>query len=154
VESSKIVPEKEQMNYNGMRKDEFMNTPDSTDNNALAQLLARARQTAGLSYGQIEKATSIAKTNLYKLEQGLVQTPNPTMLPALARVLNIPLADLYAAAGYEQPKTLPTFTPYLRSKYKGLPDEARAELAEAFERITNKYGYDPSGNGPSPGQDE
>lgn len=131
-----------------------MNTPNATANNSLAELLARTRKAAGLSLGQIEQATGIPKTNLHKLEQGQIRTPNPTVLPALARVLDIPLADLYAAAGYEQPKTLPTFTPYLRSKYKGLPDEARAELADAFDRITSKYGYDPSASGPAPGQDE
>lgn len=138
----------------GMRKDEFMNTSNATADNALAALLARSRKAAGLSLGQIERATGIPKTNLHKLEQGQIKTPNPTVLPALARVLRVPLADLYAAAGYEQPKSLPTFTPYLRSKYKGLPDEARAELSEAFERITNKYGYDPGSSGPAPGQDE
>src|SRR5688500_2826992 len=92
---------------------------------ALGQLLAAARNAAGLSYGKLERTTGITNATLYKLEQGSIATPNPTMLPLLARAPDIPLADLYAAAGYEQPRTLPTFSPYLRSKYKHLPSEAR-----------------------------
>lgn len=121
---------------------------------ALGQLLAAARNAAGLSYGKLEQITGITKATLYKLEQGSIATPNPTMLPQLAKALNLPLADLYASAGYEQPQSLPTFSPYLRSKYKHLPLKARDELAEAFERITTKYGYDAEQTGPSPGQDE
>ena len=62
------------------------------------------------------------------------------------------MADLYAAAGYPTPTELPSFTPYLRSKYGGLPPEARAELQETFQRLSEKYGYD--GDGPADGEDE
>lgn len=127
---------------------------DTPGGRTFAQLLARSRTAAGLTYGQLAAATGISKAALHKFEQGNAKTPNPTLLPPLARALGIPLADLYAAVGYEVPKGLPTFNPYLRSKYKNLPVEARDELAEAFARITTKYGYTPDGNGPAPGQDE
>lgn len=128
---------------------------DLQDNSAaFASLLREARAAARLSFTDVEKSTGISRAMLHNLEQGRVATPNPTMLPQLAAVLSIPLADLYAAAGYEMPKTLPTFTPYLRSMYRDLPPEARDELSQAFERITNKYGYDHGRSGPEPGEDE
>lgn len=131
-----------------------MNNSHSQSADPFSELLAAARGRAGLSYGQLEQRTGIAKTTLHKLEQGQVQHPTPTMLPPLAAELDVPLADLYAAAGYEVPSELPTFTPYLRSKYAGLSADARAELSEAFNRITERYGYNPDGSGPAPGQDE
>lgn len=121
---------------------------------SLAKLVTAARSDAGLSLQQLEQATGVAKTTLYDLEHGVVRNPRPAVLAALAAPLGVPLADLYAAAGYEAPKGLPTFSPYLRSKYKDLPPEARDELADAFQRITAKYGYSADGSGPAPGQDE
>lgn len=136
------------------KRGSVMNNPHPQSARPFSELLATARERVGLSYGQLEQTTGIAKTTLHKLEQGQVQHPNPTMLPSLAAALDVPLADLYSAAGYELPSELPTFTPYLRSKYAGLSADAQAELSEAFTRITGKYGYSPDGSGPAPGQDE
>jgi hypothetical protein len=86
------------------------------------------------------------------LERGEIAKPTTETLDALATALEIDSASLYEAAGYQQPTALPTFTPYLRSKYSGLPPAARAELASSFAKIAQKYGYDPAG--PAPGQDE
>lgn len=118
----------------------------------LARLLSSRRQAVGLSYGQLEAATGLAKSQLFKLEQGQVQKVQPSMLETLSGPLDVPLADLYAAAGFEFPTELPSFAPYLRSKYADLPPDAQAELAQNFSRIARKYGYEPAG--PQPGEDE
>lgn len=76
------------------------------------------------------------------------------MLRALAQPLEVPVADLYAAAGFALPDELPTFTPYLRSKYRALPPKAQAELQQSFARITAKYGYSEGSSGPAAGEDE
>lgn len=73
-------------------------------------------------------------------------------LQALATALDLELADLYSAVGYSSAESLPSFTPYLRSKYGDLPAPAQAELAQSFQHIAHKYGYD--ANGPAPGEDE
>lgn len=123
-------------------------------NSQFGSLIRNARLAAGLSFSEVEADAGISRAMLHNLESGRVTHPNPTMLPKLASTLDIPLADLYAVAGYEVPKKLPTFTPYLRSMYRDLPPEARDELSQAFDRITSKYGYDHGAPGPKPGQDE
>jgi hypothetical protein len=94
----------------------------------------------------------MADSNVIRLEQGAIASPRPDTLKSLADVLQLDLADVYAAAGYVQPQGLPSFAPYLRSKYGKLPASAQAELERNFARIAEKYGYDP--NGPAPGEDE
>jgi hypothetical protein len=53
--------------------------------------------------------------------------------------LQLPLEDLYSLAGYESPKGLPSFKPYMRAKYD-LPPEAVADLERYFEMLRNYYG--------------
>lgn len=122
--------------------------------NNLAAYLRSARTENKLSYGQLSALTGLTKSGLFALENGDRTQPEISTLTKLATALQVPLADLFSAAGYEQPTTLPTVQPYLRSKYKHLPPEARAEIADAFERISAKYGIDPNALGPQPGQDE
>ena len=55
-------------------------------------------------------------------------------------------------ADYAVPDDLPSFEPYLRRKYRGLPNEAVEDLDKAFERISSKHGYNPAG--PNHGEDE
>lgn len=118
----------------------------------LAEAVAKARTAKGLSTRQLASEIGIDQSNIVRLEQGSVAEPKPAVLEGLARVLDLELADLYALAGYTKPSELPTFTPYLRSKFADLPDQARAELERSFQSIANKYGYD--ADGPAPGQDE
>ena len=72
---------------------------------------------------------------------------NPHYAAALCRAYNDYQID------YWLPKDeLPSFTPYLRSKYRDMPLEARKEIEQSFGEIAKKYGYD--GSGPLPGEDE
>ena len=68
-----------------------------------------------------------------KLEAGKYFTPAPRFLQAISRVLGCPLEDLYSLAGYTPIEALPTLSPYLRTKYPGLPPEAVADLQKWFE---------------------
>lgn len=119
---------------------------------ALAQLLREAREGLGLSAREVGKRSGITDSNIVRLEQGAIANPRPETLKAIADVLELDLADVYAAAGYVQPDGLPSFAPYLRSKYGDLPAEAQQELERSFKTVAEKYGYDASG--PKPGQDE
>lgn len=120
----------------------------------LSDYVHSAREAKGYSFGQLSERSGVTKSGLFSIESGDRLTPAPATLQKLALALDVPLADLYALAGYEQPAVLPTLTPYLRSKYRDLPPEAAEEVATAFSRIARKYGIDPDHNGPAPGQDE
>lgn len=47
---------------------------------------------------------------------------------------------------------LPSFVPYLRSKYRGLPDEAVDSIEKYVARLAKKHGV--AIDGPAPGEDE
>ena len=119
---------------------------------SLGAVIVRRRQQLHLSRRALAKSSGVPLSTLERLETDEVDSPNPANLSTLAAALDVPLADLYAAAGIDHPVGLPSFTPYLRSKYAKLPEAARRELEATFERIASKYGYD--GDGPEPGEDE
>lgn len=116
----------------------------------LGTLVREAREAKQLSYGLLATANGISKGTLFKIEDSQIRQPDQASLQSLAEALDIPLADLYAAAGYDQTGGLPGLKPYFRSKYPGLPEIALSEIAA----ITKKYGIDPTSNGPRPGEDE
>lgn len=118
----------------------------------LARLLKSARTKASLSTRDLEARSGVTASNVVRLEQGAIANPRPETLKALADVLGLDLADVYAAAGYVQPTGLPSFSPYLRSRYNDLPKAAQRELENSFKQISRKYGY--VAEGPSPGEDE
>lgn len=118
----------------------------------LGKEIRAARLEAGLSMQQVADQARISKTMVAYLEHGTIEVPGASTLAAVARALSIDPGRLLDLGGYDLTPTLPTFTPYLRSKYQHLPDAAQAELNSAFERISKKYGYDP--DGPAPGADE
>ena len=127
---------------------EVMQKRDST----LPELIRLARQARNLSTHQAAALADINQSTLVRIESGVHSTPTPAALDGLAQALDLDVADLYALAGYTRPSELPAFTPYLRSKFAGLPEEARSELEQSFRRIADKYGYD--ADGPQSGEDE
>ena len=74
-----------------------------------------------------------------KLETGHYKSPSPKHLQTIARVIDVRYEDLYGLAGYDTPDRLPTFGPYLRTKYS-LPPEAVAELERYFDLLRSYYG--------------
>lgn len=125
---------------------------EATTPNTFGEIIRSARETAGLSLRDMAAETGISKSILGRMEQDEVQSPNPNTLQALAATLDIELVDLYAAAGYTPAAGLPSFAPYLRSKYRNLPETARAEIEASFTRIAKRHGV--SDTGPAPGEDE
>jgi transcriptional regulator with XRE-family HTH domain len=124
----------------------------ATNNPTLGSLLKQRREDLELSYGQLHTATGIGKSQLHALEHDRVQKAPAVQLKTLADALELPLSDLYAAAGLPLPTELPSFSPYMRAKYGQLPAEAQNELAKTFAAIAKKYGY--QADGPQPGEDE
>ena len=66
-------------------------------------------------------------------------------------MLGLNLADVYVMADYPIPE-LPTLTPYLRTKYRDLPEQEVNAIVEYASRLMKRRGVDL--NGPAPGQDE
>jgi transcriptional regulator with XRE-family HTH domain len=93
----------------------------------------------GLSLSDAAEASDLDPSYWNKLENGHYSSPAPKHLSTIAGVLGVAVEDLYGLAGYDIPKRLPSFQPYLRAKYD-LPPEAIADLERYFELLRNYYG--------------
>jgi transcriptional regulator with XRE-family HTH domain len=128
-------------------------SPDAASR--LAKLLRTSRENLGLSVREVGRRSHIADSNIVRLEQGVIPNPRPDTLKAIADVLGLDLADVFASIDYVQPKGLPSFTPYLRSKYADMPETAVQDLEKYFTKLASKHGLTPDmWVGPQPGQDE
>lgn len=106
----------------------------------LGKAIRAARMDRGLSIRKLAEAAGVTHSYVAKLEAGRFQSISPDHLSALARVLDVPPADLYALGGYKLPEALPTFAPYLRTRYREeLPEQAIDQLNEYFELLRAKY---------------
>lgn len=124
-------------------------------NDKLPALLRTRREQLGISIPQIAHATDMADSSYRRIESGEVAAPSPERLSAIAEALELPVSDLYAAAGWLPKRELPTLRPYLRTKYN-LTDEAAAAIDAEFGAIGRKYGieFNRDTDGPRTGEDE
>ena len=118
----------------------------------LGRQLRVRRDELGLSVRDLERLTDVDNGTIVRIEQGAFAAPAPDKLSRIAEALGLSLADVFALAEYSAPSELPSFSPYLRSKYRGLPVPAVEELERSFRRIAKRHGFDPAG--PAPGEDE
>ncbi len=106
----------------------------------LGKAIQLARQRCGLSIRKLAEAAGVTHSYVAKVEAGRFQSVSPDNLAAFARALDVPAADLYALGGYKLPEALPTFAPYLRTRYREeLPEQAIDQLNEYFELLRAKY---------------
>ncbi len=118
----------------------------------LGEYLREARQAKGLSKLALAAITNINDATIFRIEDGQFNRPSPDKLARIAEVLEVPLADVFALADYAVPTELPSFAPYLRTKYRDLPDEAREAIETYAEQIAHKHGVALAG--PVDAQDE
>lgn len=108
---------------------------------SLGEILQAARAETGLSLQQVAEQVGLSKGGISRVEQGKIVKPTLDTLLALSELYGTDPMRLIEAAGYKLKKpTLPDFKPYLRQKYRHLPKDAKDEIADAFQRITEKYG--------------
>lgn len=105
----------------------------------LAALVRRLREEAGLGVRALADKAGMSMSNLSRLEAGLQKTPRRDTLQRLAKALNAEPTDFLILAGYAAGDSLPSFTPYLRTRYGHLSASKRRELAELFDRIEQDY---------------
>jgi transcriptional regulator with XRE-family HTH domain len=106
--------------------------------------LKALREKAGLSLGQLAEASGVNKVTILRLERDEFTRPRAEKLTALAKALGVDPVQLLTAAGYAPKEALPTFKPYLRTKYGGvLPPDKLRELSDYFDQLTADFGADP-----------
>lgn len=123
---------------------------NSDEAQRLADLLRNARQAAGLTARAVARLAGVDVGTVTRIELGQIASPRPDSLRAIGEVLGIPTADLFAATDWLPREELPSFRPYLRTKYRELPPEAVAEIEALFDRLARDHGSD----GPIGDEDE
>ena len=119
------------------------------DTDELSNLLRSRRLQLGLRLEDVAERANVDPAGLSRAENGK-KIPLPETLAALATTLDLPLADLYEAAGYPLPEQLPSIRPYLRRAY-GVSEAAVDEIEQYLQRIANQYG---GASTPRDGEDE
>lgn len=116
----------------------------------LGRRLSARREELGLTVRDVERLAGVDDSTVVRLENGVIADPRPATVRAICEALDLVVADVYPVADY--PGSLPTFRPYLRTKYRGLPTEAVEQLDRIFRRLAERHGLDSAG--PAPGEDE
>lgn len=119
---------------------------------ALGKVLRDKREALGLSRKEVARRVNLPDVTILRIERGIIAAPRAAHLSVIAEALGLSAADIFTMADYTIPNDLPSFKPYLRTKYKDLP----AADIEAIERyaanLARKHGVNLSG--PAPGEDE
>jgi transcriptional regulator with XRE-family HTH domain len=99
----------------------------------LGEYIKAHREAQNLTILTLASRAGIDDGGLSRLEHGKVPYPRPNTLCAVATALHLPLADLYALAGYVVPDELPSIKPYLHAKYAELPEDVITELCDEID---------------------
>lgn len=120
--------------------------------NNLGERIERARDAHQWSMGELARRSNIDRTTISRIESG-DSTPTTETLTALATALRVSPNDLLGMSSRKSLiAPLPSFSPYMRSKYSELPPEAVDDLERHFQLLAEKHGV--TGFGPQPGEDE
>ena len=125
---------------------------DAKQAKRLGKHLRAAREAKGLSARQLGDLVDLNASSIVRIENGEFRSPGADKLARIAEALAINAADVFALAEYSPPSSLPSMTPYLRTKYRDLPDEAVEQIQRYSARIAKKHGI--ALDGPAPGEDE
>lgn len=122
--------------------------------NELGNYLLNVRKDRRLSLKKVEKLAGVSNAYLSQLERGRRNPPHPDILKKLAKVYEVPLNELLAAAGYleEQKGTSrrdveqafqhvisdPKYKYGTRLKGSALSLEAKRFIVEMYETITKR----------------
>jgi transcriptional regulator with XRE-family HTH domain len=106
----------------------------------LGKFISTRREQRGLSMRQLAREIDGNIATISFLEAGTLLSPQPDTLKAIARVLNVPVSDLFVTADWLPAEELPTFKPYLRAKYHGLDEQAIADIEAYANQRAQRHG--------------
>jgi transcriptional regulator with XRE-family HTH domain len=112
--------------------------------NQFGGYLKHLREERRFSIRELARKAELDSGALTRLESNKT-APAPRTLKALSAALDVPLADLFAMAGFTTPHDLPTMNTYFHARYGHLPEDVLASMNDYCERIISVHGFDPDG---------
>lgn len=122
-----------------------------SDTNLFGDYIQHQRERQKLSIRGLARKAGIDSGTLTRLENG-DHNPSLRTLKTLAAALEVPLADLFASAGFATPYDLPTVDTYFHTRYRHLPEDVLKSMSEYCKRLIDEYGFDAAG--PADHEDE
>jgi transcriptional regulator with XRE-family HTH domain len=117
----------------------------------LGQYLRQKRRALGLSTQEVANRSGVNRAHLVRIESG-TWTPKPETLKAVAKALDLDLADVWTVAGFREATELPAPMLYLRAKYRDLPESTIAALSRDVAKVLEEHGLTGEGlKGDEPG---
>jgi transcriptional regulator with XRE-family HTH domain len=105
----------------------MQNTPKSTP---LSRLLSSLREEAGLSTWALAKRSGIDRSNIRRIETGVVANVTVATMQKLADGLDVEVERFYEAHWETTGQPLPSLPTYFRTKYRNLNDRQIAQIEE------------------------
>lgn len=87
-------------------------------NESVGEIIAKARESKGLSKRELSRLAKISDTELARIESGEREIPNPKTLRKISKHIDVNYNDLMYAAGLGFQVT--NLNPFLRDYYEGL----------------------------------
>lgn len=112
--------------------------PMPTINKPLGDYVRKVRTAKGLTKKELVARSGLHTSYWAYLQAGKYRCPSPKHLHIIAKTLECPIEDLYALVGLTEAKELPSFAPYMRSKYQ-LPPSAIQDLEDYFTHLRSYY---------------
>ncbi len=113
------------------------------DMRRLIELVKSQREKLGLSMRKLADIAGLDHSFIAKFERGAYDSVSAETLMAFAESLQIPATDLFSLAGYRLPDSLPSFGPYLRTRYgEELNDDDLSALTHMFESLRSSHDRD------------
>lgn len=111
----------------------------------LGELVAQYRKAQGRSARDVARRAGIDIHTMTKLEQGFYANPSPNTLRGVSTALDIPLLDLFHAAGYVTPYDLLDLVTHPAVEPVLVEREAIEARSRYIEQLIEKHGLDYTG---------
>lgn len=102
----------------------------------IGEIIAEAREKANLSQRQLAKIASISNAQLYKIESGEIETPNPKMLRKISQHINVNYNEMMYKIGLGM--EVSPLNPFIKDYYNKMNlDELNEVEINVLGSITN-----------------
>lgn len=114
----------------------------------LGALVARRRRSQNRSARAVARDAGIDIATMTRLEKGTYTSPSPITLKRLSRALDIPVLELFHAAGYLTPYDLFTMVDYVAGQAAPQPASIDDVRGQYLSRLIEDYDLDYDGLAP------
>ncbi|WP_396910329.1 helix-turn-helix domain-containing protein [Mycolicibacterium sp.] len=104
----------------------------------LSKLLVSLRTNAGLSTWKLAQRSGIDRSNIRRIESGVLANLTPATMQKLADALDVEVERFYEAHWLTTGQPLPSLPTYFRTKYRKLTDHQIAEIQDFVDKLQSE----------------